>query len=133
LKPSRRGENRPTGRGTPPDSSNLGRGAPFRYRAMVHGELRNLIAERGDQLLLCSLAHVGRANCVHRPVIRLPVRDEGSDADDGVVDMLRELVADRFTNFYVRLADEVVGGRKPAEVVRSWDTRTLSDRLERDA
>ena len=52
----------------------------------------------------------------HRPVIRLPVRDEGSDADDRVVDVLRELVADRLTDFCVGLADEIIGGCEPADV-----------------
>jgi hypothetical protein len=37
------------------------------------------------------------ADGVHRPVIGLPVRDEGSDADDRVVDMLRKFFAHRET------------------------------------
>ena len=67
-----------------------------------------------DQFLFCPLAHVGRADGVHRPVVRFPVRDEGSDADDRVVDVLGKLVADRLADFYVGLADEVIGGREPA-------------------
>ena len=43
------------------------------------------------------------ANGVHRPVTRLPVRDEGSDADDRVVDVLRELVADRLLQLHEEL------------------------------
>jgi hypothetical protein len=39
-------------------------------------------------------------------MIRLPVRDEGSDADDRVVDVLRKFVANRLADLYVRLADE---------------------------
>src|SRR5262249_2670234 len=57
-----------------------------------------------------------RTYCVHRPVIVLPVRDERSDADDRVVDVLRELIADRLADLYVGLADEVVGGREPAMI-----------------
>jgi hypothetical protein len=49
-------------------------------------------------------------------MIELAVRDEGSDADDRMVDVLRKLVADRLADFYVGLADKIVGGRKPAEV-----------------
>src|SRR5262249_24911970 len=64
-------------------------------------------------------AHMGRANRVHCPVIRLPMCDEGSDADDRMVDVLRKLVADRLANFYVGLADKIVGGRKPAQVGHS--------------
>ena len=60
----------------------------------LRAQLRYLVAEGGDQLLLCPLARVGRADGVHRPVIRLPVRNEGSDADDRVVDVLRKLVTD---------------------------------------
>jgi hypothetical protein len=49
-------------------------------------------------------------------MIGLTVRDEGSDADDRVIDVLRKLVADRLAHFYVGLANKIVGGRKPAEV-----------------
>jgi hypothetical protein len=44
------------------------------------------------------------------------MRDEGSDADDRVVDVLGKLVADRLANLYVGPADEIVGGCEPAEV-----------------
>jgi len=57
-----------------------------------------------------------RVNGVYRPVIGLAVRDQCSDADDRVVDVLREFVADRLADLRVRLADEIVGGREPAEV-----------------
>jgi hypothetical protein len=82
----------------------------------VTSALRDLVAEGGDQLLLCPLAHVGRADGVRGPVILLPVRDERSDADDRVVDVLRKLVADRLPDFHVGLADEIIGGREAAEV-----------------
>jgi hypothetical protein len=75
--------------------------------------------EGGNQLLLCPLAHVGRGHRVHGPVISLPMRDERSDADNRVIDVLRELVPDRFAHFHVGLADEIVGGREPAEVGHS--------------
>ena len=42
-------------------------------------------AEGCDELLLRPLAHVRRADGVHRPVFGFPVRDEGSDADDRMV------------------------------------------------
>jgi len=76
-------------------------------------QLRDLVAECGDQLLLRPLAHVGGTNSVHRPVILLPVRDERSDADDRVVDVLRELVADRLADFHVRLADKTLAAANP--------------------
>jgi hypothetical protein len=44
------------------------------------------------------------------------MRDEGSDADDRVINVLRKLVADRLADFYVGLADKIVGGRKPGDV-----------------
>jgi len=59
---------------------------------------------------------VGRANGVHSPVIHLPARDERSDADDRVVDVLGKLVADRLADFYVGLADEIVGGCEPGQI-----------------
>src|SRR5262249_1665937 len=66
-----------------------------------------------------SLAHVGRANGVDSPVIGLAVRYESTDADDRVVDVLRELVADRLEDFGVGVADEIVSGREPAQVGHS--------------
>jgi hypothetical protein len=59
---------------------------------------------------------VGRTECVHRPVIALAVSDERAYTHDGVVDVLREFVAEDLTNVRIGLADEIVGGRKPAEV-----------------
>ena len=59
------------------------------------------------------------ADGVDRPMVRLPVRDQGSDADDRVVGVLRKLVADRLADLHVGLADEVVGGREPTEVGHS--------------
>jgi hypothetical protein len=50
------------------------------------------------------------------PSDQAPVRDECSDADDRVVDMLWKLVANRLADLYVGLADKIIGGREPAEV-----------------
>ena len=77
-------------------------------------QLRDPVDERRDQLLLGPLADVRRAEGVNRPVIGLSVCDEGADADDRVVDVLGELVADHLANLVVGLADEVVGGCEPA-------------------
>jgi len=44
------------------------------------------------------------------------VRDESSDADDRVIDVLWEFVADGLADFYVGLADQIMRGREPAEV-----------------
>jgi hypothetical protein len=49
-------------------------------------------------------------------VIGLSVRDQGSDADNRVIDVLWKLVADRLADFHVGLADQIVSGRKPGEV-----------------
>jgi hypothetical protein len=57
---------------------------------------------------------VGRADGVHRPVVSLSVRNESSDADNRVIDMLRKFVADRLADFHVGLANKIVGGRKPS-------------------
>ena len=70
----------------------------------------------------------------HRPVIWLAVRDEGSDADDRVVDVLRKFFADGLANLNVGLADKVVGGCEPAEVghglqVPDDDARFHADRV----
>ena len=88
-------------------------------RDELRAQLRDLVAEGGDQFLFCPLAHMRRADGVHCPVISFPVRDQGSDADDGVVYVLRKLIADRLADFRVGFADKIVGGRKPAEVGHS--------------
>ena len=67
-------------------------------------------------MFLCPLTHVGRANGVHSPVIRLPVRDEGADADDRVIDVLRKLVAHRLTHFDIGPADKTVRSCEPGKV-----------------
>jgi hypothetical protein len=51
----------------------------------------DLVAQGGDQFFLGSVAYVRRADGIYDPTIGLAVRDEGSDADDRVVDLLREL------------------------------------------
>src|SRR6516225_11194755 len=53
-----------------------------------------------------------------RPIWRASprVRNQYTDADDRVVDVLGKLVADGRANLHVGLAYEVVGGREPAEV-----------------
>ena len=79
-------------------------------------QLRDLVAECGDQLLLGPLTYVGRTQRVHRPMIALAVSDQRADAHNGVVDVLRELVAEGFTNVRIPLADKIVGGREPGEV-----------------
>jgi hypothetical protein len=60
-----------------------------------------------------------RPDGLDSPVIGLPVRDEGSDAHDRVVDVLGELVADRLADLDVGLADKIVGSREPGEVGHS--------------
>ena len=72
-----------------------------------------------DQLLLGPLTYVGCTERVHRPVIALAVSDQRADAHDGVVDVLRELVAEDLTNVRIALADKIVGGREPGEVGHS--------------
>jgi hypothetical protein len=66
--------------------------------------------------LLRPLTNVGRADGIHRPVIRLPMRNQCSDAHNRVVDMLGKFIANRLPDLSVGLADEIVGGREPAEV-----------------
>ena len=58
----------------------------------------------------------GRADRAHRPIISLAVRNEGSNADDRVIDVLRKLVADRLADLHVGLADEIVGCCVAAEI-----------------
>jgi hypothetical protein len=50
------------------------------------------------------------------PPPALAVSDECSDAHDGVVDLLREPVAEGLANIRIPLADEVVGGCEAGEV-----------------
>ena len=82
-------------------------------------QLSDLVAECADQLLLSPLTYVVCTERVHRPVIALPVSDQRAHAHDGVVDVLRELVAEDFTNVRIALADKIVRGREPGEVGHS--------------
>jgi hypothetical protein len=47
------------------------------------------------------------------------VRDESSNADDRVVDVFREFIANRLAHLHVGLADQMVGGREPGKVGHS--------------
>ena len=70
-------------------------------------------------MLFGPVAHVGRADGVHCPIVWLAVRDECSNADNRVLDVLREFFADRLAHFHVGLADKIIGGCEPAEVGHS--------------
>jgi hypothetical protein len=61
-----------------------------RYEPRV--QVGDLADERGDQLLLSSVADVRGSEGVHHPVVAFRVRHECTDAHDGVVDVLGELV-----------------------------------------
>jgi hypothetical protein len=50
-----------------------------------------------------------------RPVIILAPSDQFADANDGMVDVLRKLVADGFADLFVGLAGQPVRGREAAE------------------
>jgi hypothetical protein len=49
-------------------------------------------------------------------MIALTASDERADAHDGVVDVLREPVAEGCTNVRLRVADEIVSCRESAQV-----------------
>jgi hypothetical protein len=53
--------------------------------------------------------------------VALLLQDEGTDADNRVVDVLRKSFADRLADFHVGLADKIVGGGEPAEVGHSLE------------
>jgi hypothetical protein len=77
------------------------------------------LSQNEAKLLLGPLSNVGRTERVHRPVVGLPVSDERADAHDGVVDVLRKLVAEFRTNVGIRLANQTIGTREPGEVGHS--------------
>jgi len=54
-------------------------------------------------LLLGALTDVGCAERVHRPTIAVAVSDKRADADNGMVDVLRKLVADGLAHFCLGL------------------------------
>jgi len=49
-------------------------------------------------------------------MVALAVSDESADAHDGVVDVLREPVAEGLADVRITLPDEVVGGCEPRKV-----------------
>jgi hypothetical protein len=79
-------------------------------RHELRGQLGDLVTECADKLLLGPLTDVGRAERIHRPVIAFAVSDERTNANDGVIDVLWEPVAENLTNVRIRLASEVIGG-----------------------
>jgi hypothetical protein len=79
-------------------------------------ELRDLVAESSDQLLFGPSPDVRCTQRVYRPMSAFAVSDERADTHDGVVDLLREFVAQGGTNVGIGLANEVIGGREPAEI-----------------
>ena len=57
-----------------------------------------------------------RSEGFYLPVASSVACDERSDADDGVVDVLRKLVSDRFTDLIVSLAVEPIRSGKTPEI-----------------
>jgi hypothetical protein len=55
------------------------------------------------------------------PAAVLPVRDQGADAHDRVVDVLGKIFAHRGTDFVIGFADVPVGGGKALEIRRSFE------------
>jgi hypothetical protein len=80
---------------------------------LQHGDL---VTKCTNEVLFGPLAHVGSAERVHHPVIAFSMSDERTDAHNGVVDVLRELVAENHADLLISLTDEVVGVRKAAQV-----------------
>jgi hypothetical protein len=74
-------------------------------------QLSDLADEGGYQLLFGPVADVGRSEGLDRPVIILAPSDEGADANDRMIDVLRKLVSDSFADLFVRLAGQPVRGR----------------------
>ena len=62
------------------------------------------------------------------------MRDERTNADDRVVDVLRELIADRLPDLYLGLADEIVGELVPGRMnAVSKSVASASSRATRSA
>jgi hypothetical protein len=68
------------------------------------------------QLLLGPLADVRGSEGLDRPMIILAPDDQGADANDRMVDVLRKLISDRSADLIVSLAGQPVRGREAAEV-----------------
>ena len=73
----------------------------------------DLFHESRDQVLLGSLTDVRCPERIHDPVPAfLPVGNQRPDTDDGVVDVLGELVAQLGSNLVIALAGMAVSGGK---------------------
>ena len=72
-------------------------------------KLGDAVDKRCDQLSFGSFADMRRTDCVDRPTVTLFMSDECADADNRVVDMLWELVAECLSDFLVRFASETIG------------------------
>jgi hypothetical protein len=72
-------------------------------------QLRDAVDERRDQFLFGSLPDMRRTDCVYCPMVTLFMSNECTDADNRVVDVLWELVAERLSDFFVRFSSELIG------------------------
>ena len=76
----------------------------------------NLVDEGLDQFLLGPLTHVWHADDLDLVPVRRPGGDERADADDRVVDQLREVVTHRGPDIFGRPANQIVGAGVAVEV-----------------
>jgi hypothetical protein len=72
---------------------------------------------------LRALGNTFHCDGIHRPVTRLPLRNEGSDADDRVADVLWKLVTDRLADFHVGLAGKIVAQTRRCRAQSPGPTR----------
>ena len=75
----------------------------------------------GDQGLLGAFTYMRRAKRIDSPVTIFLMGNQGTNADDRVIDVLRELVAHFRANFIITLAIVTVGGGEALDVGDSFD------------
>jgi hypothetical protein len=67
-------------------------------------------------LLFGSLAHLGSAERVHDPAVLLTMCYESADADDRMVNVFGDLVADRLQHLGIGLAGKTIRRRKATQI-----------------
>ena len=76
-------------------------------------------------MLFGSVADMRRAESIHDPGTVVAMGDERADADDRMVDVFREFIADRFPHFIVRARAHIVCRGVAAQIGHSLQVQTM--------
>jgi hypothetical protein len=86
--------------------------------------LRNSVNKSRDQVPFRPLTDMGRAECVNDPMIILLMRDQRADADNRVVNVFWEFVAEFRANFVVAFTVVTIRRSEACKIRYRFDVHT---------